>query len=61
MILKKHDDYDIDPDEPWRGDKLKRQQTAEYLTPIIASIDQPFVISLNAEYGMGKTDFVRRW
>jgi hypothetical protein len=61
VILKKHDDYDIDPDEPWRGDKLKRQQTAEYLTPIITSIDQPFVISLNAEYGMGKTDFVRRW
>ena len=61
MFLKKHDVSEIDPANVWQGDKLKRKQIADYLTPIIASIDQPFVISLNAEYGMGKTDFVKRW
>ncbi len=47
--------------ESWDEDKLGRNEVAEYLTPIIASIKQPFVISLNSPYGTGKTFFIEHW
>ena len=46
---------------PWEEDKLDRQTVADYLTPIIGSIRKPFVISLNAPYGTGKSFFIKNW
>lgn len=51
----------IDRDDPWASDKLERKPIADYLTPVIASVTQPFVISLHSPYGTGKTFFIKRW
>lgn len=51
----------LECEQPWEFDKLGRQNIAEYLTPVIGSIRQPFVISLNSPYGTGKTFFIKNW
>ncbi|MER2520152.1 MAG: P-loop NTPase fold protein [Bdellovibrionales bacterium] len=48
-------------DKAWSGDRLQAKRIADYLTPVIGSIKQPFVISLNAPYGTGKTFFIKNW
>ncbi|MDD3182959.1 MAG: P-loop NTPase fold protein [Alphaproteobacteria bacterium] len=50
-----------DVQEAWEADCLNVKKVADYLTPVIGSIRQPFVISLNAPYGTGKTFFIRNW
>jgi hypothetical protein len=59
-ILIKKDSF-VDVETPWADDKLGREAIAKYLTPVIGSIRQPFVISLSAPYGTGKTFFIRNW
>ena len=59
--LQKHETPPSDPKDPWANDMLERKGVAEYLTPVIASINQPFVISLSAPYGTGKTYFLQCW
>lgn len=60
---KKMTDCDIiDSKDPWKNDKLKRQKVAEDFTEIVKNINnQPFVISIDSEYGTGKTFFIKRW
>ena len=48
-------------DSPWEGDKMSRKKVADYLTPIIGSIRQPFVIGISSPYGTGKTFFIQNW
>lgn len=48
-------------ENPWAGDELGRKVTAEKLTKIIATITQPFVISIDGKFGAGKTFFLKRW
>lgn len=57
--LTKNSTLDIDPSDPWANDALNRKAVGEYLKPIIASITQPFVISLDSPYGTGKTYFLK--
>ncbi len=59
MLLKK--ELSAEQATAWTGDELERKKIADYLTPVIASIRQPFVISLNSEYGTGKTFFIKHW
>lgn len=61
MALQKVGPYVIDPKEPWKNDKLDRKKVADYLTPVIASVTQPFTISLHSPYGTGKTSFIQSW
>ncbi|WP_417458188.1 KAP family P-loop NTPase fold protein [Kordiimonas sp.] len=60
-MLNKYEAELIDKDDPWARDKLKRQAVAQYLTPLIASVRQPFVISLHSPYGTGKSFFFECW
>ncbi|WP_417460475.1 KAP family P-loop NTPase fold protein [Kordiimonas sp.] len=60
-MLNKHQVDTIDKNDPWARDKLKRKAVAEYLTPLLASIRQPFVISLHSPYGTGKSFFLECW
>lgn len=46
---------------PWANDALNRESVAHHLTPFIASIRQPFVVSVDAPYGGGKTYFLQNW
>ena len=52
----------INPDNPWAEDKLNRQKVANDFTAILKGIkDLPFVISIDSNYGTGKTFFIKRW
>jgi pantothenate kinase-related protein Tda10 len=51
----------IQPDAPWKDDRLARNKVAEALASVLHSIRQPFVISLESPYGTGKSFCVERW
>jgi len=50
---------EIDKDNPFINDKLERKTGAEVLTQLFSNIEGPFVISLNAPWGTGKTIFIK--
>jgi len=59
--LYKVEDIEIPEDDPWKNDKLYYRQQAFKLQRILDPIKQPFVMTLTASYGMGKTTFLRCW
>lgn len=59
--LSKNEPAGVPDDDPWKNDVLERKAVAEYLTPVIGSIRQPFVVSLHSPYGTGKTYFLSAW
>jgi hypothetical protein len=61
MMLRKNSRTSINLDDPWSIDKLGRRKVADYLTPVVESINQPFVISLAAPFGTGKSFFLECW
>lgn len=57
-------DYKILPievarDDPFKEDRLKRENNIIFLTKLIAKIPGPFVLALDSPFGSGKTTFVR--
>jgi hypothetical protein len=57
----KHMPGPVNSSDPWSDDVLKRNKLAEDLTTALATITQPFVLGLHAEFGNGKTFFIQRW
>ena len=57
----KHPEAEISPEEPWRDDALGRQQLAERLTRLIRNEQEPFIISIDGEWGSGKSFLLKRW
>ena len=51
----------IPDDAPFQNDSLKRSESAELLTQFISTIEQPFVLAVDAAFGMGKTTFLDMW
>ena len=51
----------IDDKEPWKDDKLQRRRAADALANLVKAQRGPFVISLDGEWGTGKTFFLKRW
>lgn len=60
-MLRKNTDLKIDPENPFKEDRLHRLDSAENLTQLIRTISQPFVLSINAPFGTGKTTFIKMW
>ncbi len=60
-MLAKNTDIEIPKDNPFLNDKLSRKVIAENLTTLIQSTNQPFVISIEAPWGWGKTTFTKMW
>ncbi|MDE2836550.1 MAG: P-loop NTPase fold protein [Chloroflexota bacterium] len=54
-------DFDVPPDNPFENDLLERGPAIESLTRIVESADSPYVISVDAEWGAGKTAFLKMW
>lgn len=50
---------DIPPADPFQNDVLNRKESAEILTQLISSLDEPSVIAIDAPWGFGKTTFMR--
>lgn len=61
MVLAKPQQPTLDDGKHWEADELDRKKVADYLTPLVESITQPFVISLASDYGTGKTFFIKCW
>ena len=60
-IKLKHPEADVSPDEPWHDDVLGRVEIAEKLTNLIRDQREPFVISIDGQWGTGKTFLLKRW
>ena len=56
-----HPEPDVAPDEPWQDDKLGRAEIAQKLTTLIRNQSDPFVISIDGQWGTGKTFLLKRW
>ena len=52
---------DIPADDPFRSDLLDRRESAEVLTNILASVEGPCVLAVDAAWGNGKTTFLEMW
>jgi hypothetical protein len=57
----KNPEIEIDPDVPFKSDRLSRFESAQILTELLRSLDEPFVLSIDSGWGTGKTTFVRMW
>lgn len=57
----KHDDIIISKENPFENCKLNRQIYASILSDIISSYREGFVLSINGQWGSGKTTFVKMW
>ena len=57
----KHDDIIISKENPFENSKLNRQIYASILSDIISSYREGFVLSINGQWGSGKTTFVKMW
>ena len=57
----KYPEPDVSPEEPWQDDVLDRAKIAEKLTNLIRDQRDPFVISIDGQWGTGKTFLLRRW
>jgi len=60
-MLTKHTEIEISRENPFNNDKLGRKKIVENLTLLIQSTNQPFVISIEAPWGWGKTTFINLW
>ena len=54
---------DIDPSNPFNQetDILQRSKCAEVLTNVVNSINEPYVLAIDAGWGRGKTIFLTQW
>jgi len=60
-MLTKNVAIEIPSDSPFANDRLDRKKIAENLTLLVQSTNQPFVISIQAPWGWGKTTFINMW
>ena len=54
-------DIEIPPSNPFKHDLLERRNNVVVLTRILRTIDGPCTISVDAEWGEGKTTFLKMW
>jgi len=57
----KHKDLDIPETEPFKFCQLDRSQYAAVLTEVVRTYSDGFVLSLNNQWGTGKTTFIKMW
>ena len=51
----------IPKEEPFKNDLLERKQYADVLTQIVMNTTGGFTLSINADWGYGKTTFIKMW
>ncbi|GMV50918.1 MAG: hypothetical protein AMXMBFR67_24610 [Nitrospira sp.] len=52
---------EIDPEDPFRTDRLERSESAELLSAFIERASTPVVLAIDAQWGNGKTTFIKMW
>jgi hypothetical protein len=58
-VIKKNNQIEIDENNIFKNDSLDRKELVENLSELIVSTHEPFVLSINASWGDGKTTFVK--
>ncbi len=54
-------DIEVPPDDPFKNDLLGRKKPIEVLTHLVGSFEGPCVLAVDAEWGNGKTTFLKIW
>src|SRR5262249_30589215 len=54
-------EVDVPADQPFANDKLHRAESGRVLGYFLASVSTPYVLGIDAEWGQGKTTFLRMW
>ena len=57
----KHNDIAINPERPFANCQLDREQYANVLTQIVSHYADGFVLSVNGQWGTGKSTFMKMW
>lgn len=57
----KHSDIEIPKEQPFANCQLERENCANILTQIIGNYADGFVMSINGEWGAGKSTFIKMW
>ena len=52
---------EVPEDDPFKNDLLDRQEAVEVLTHLVGNIEGPCVLAVDADWGAGKTTFLRIW
>lgn len=60
-MIHKNNPIKINENNIFENDTLSREDTIKDLSKIIISNTEPFVFSINASWGSGKTTFVKMW
>lgn len=60
-MLQKNPELTIPLNNPFQNDQLDRDKVADNLTLLVQSTTQPFVLSVQAPSGWGKTTFIKMW
>jgi tRNA A37 threonylcarbamoyladenosine biosynthesis protein TsaE len=60
-MIQKNKEIDISDDNIFLHDKLNRKDAIKDLSQLLVSTHEPFVLSINASWGAGKTTFVKLW
>lgn len=60
-MIKKNKDIEILKDNIFLNDKLQRKDEIENLSSLVASTRVALTMSINADWGAGKTTFVKLW
>ena len=55
------DEFTVPSEDPFKNDLLDRKSAIEGLTRIVGSAQSPYVISVDAAWGSGKTAFLNMW
>ena len=62
MVQVRVPKFEIKEDEwPVEADHFNRQKEIENLTPILLNAEAPLVFAMDAQWGKGKTTFIRLW
>ena len=51
----------VDCNDPFQNDMLDRKKTVEILSGLVANLDGPCTLAVDAEWGHGKTTFLKIW
>ena len=54
-------EIDVPKDDPFKHDLLDRREAVDTLTHLVANVDGPCVLGVDAAWGAGKTTFLRIW
>lgn len=56
-----NNNFEIDTDNPFNNDQLRREDEVKSLTSVFEILDNQIVLAINSKWGTGKTTFLKMW